>query len=135
MFVNPYLRANEASIDSGIAAAKANIIAFVQSRFAGLWQSVAESATKAAANAVAQGQPGGTPANPIDVVKGLWNVYGSTLMSGLQDQGHAGAASLQRPVPSHASSSSSVSSQSSVSSNGSASSSSSETAYPEPYKV
>ena len=60
---------------------------------------------------------------------------GRAIMLCQQDQGHAGAASLQRPVPSHASSSSSVSSQSSVSSNGSASSSSSETAYPEPYKV
>ena len=134
MFVHPYLSKNEANIDAGIAAAKANIIAFVQSRFATLWQNVVESATKAAANAGAQGQPGAVPTSPIDVAKGLWSVYGSSLMGGLQ--GQAGAPSLQRPVPPHVYSSASVSSQSSVSSDGSTSSYSSEPpAYPEPYKV
>lgn len=133
MFVHPYLSKNEASIDAGIAAAKANIIAFAQSRFATLWQSVVESATKAAANAGAQGLSGAAPTSPIDVAKGLWSVYGSSLMGGLQGQG---APSLQRPVPPHVYSSASVSSQSSVSSDGSASSYSSEPpVYPEPYKV
>lgn len=134
MLVHPYLSKNEANIDAGIAAAKANIVAFVQSRFATLWQNVVESATKAAANAGAQGAPGAAPTSPIDVAKGLWSVYSSSLMGGLQ--GQAGAPSLQRPVPPHVYSTTSVSSHSSVSSDGSTSSYASEPpAYPEPYKV
>ncbi|KAH9836958.1 TB2/DP1, HVA22 family-domain-containing protein [Rhodofomes roseus] len=138
MFVHPYLSKNEANIDASIAAAKANIVAFIQSRFATLWQSFVDAATKAAANAGAQpqGQSGAPPTSPIDMARGLWSAYGPALMNGLQAP--AAAANHQRPVPAHAYSAASISSQSSGSSSAASSSYSSEPpAYPEsePYKI
>ncbi|KAH9937266.1 TB2/DP1, HVA22 family-domain-containing protein [Fomitopsis serialis] len=138
-FVHPYLSINEANIDASIAAAKANIVAFVQSRFATLWQRFVETAMKAASTAGAQpqGEPGAPPTSPIDMAKGLWSTYGPALMGSLQAP--AGAANQhQRPVPPHAYSSASIYSQSSVSSESSPASSSHSSeppAYPEPYKV
>ncbi|KZT75045.1 hypothetical protein DAEQUDRAFT_742414 [Daedalea quercina L-15889] len=138
IFLHPYLTKNEANIDVSIAAAKANIIAFVQSRFATLWQRFVEAATKAASStgAQSQGQHEVPPTSPIDVAKGLWSAYGPALMGSLQAP--AGVANHQRPVPPHAYSSASIYSQSSVSSESSPASSSYSTeppAYPEPYKL
>lgn len=105
-YLHPYFERYETDIDAGIAAAQTNVLTFLQTRIAALWQFLWDLATRGApAQGQAQGPAtnGARPApNPMDMAKGLWNAYGPSVIGAFQQ---ASRPAQSRPAPTASSSS------------------------------
>ena len=89
--LQPFLHLHESQIDATLASFKARLYAFIQERFRALWdqlvgavrqQQQAEYAPSTGGIAVGAPPSLGDPVSgPVQLVAGLWNSYGPTLLA------------------------------------------------------
>jgi len=91
-YLQPFFAKNESHIDSGIITMQANVLSFVQTRLAMVWEFVWGVINKTPAT----GQPSAAGGSPQQAsapsLMGLWQTYGPTLVSALQPAAKPSAA-------------------------------------------
>jgi len=89
-YLQPFFSKNEAELDAGIVSAQTNMVAFIQSRVAQLWDALLKLSAKSQAAAAQQQQPNGqAPApsaapNPFGLARGMWDSYAPSVLGAFQ---------------------------------------------------
>lgn len=102
-YIEPFFIQNEANLDAAIVSAQTNVLTFLQSRFAALWDILWSIVNKTPANAQAtgpNGSPGAPVSSPMDTAKQLFSAYAPGMLG----------AFARPPVQPHPSATSSTSS-------------------------
>jgi len=88
-YLEPFCAKNESELDSGIASAQTNILAFLQSRISMLidflWSVLNKTPITMRPQAASEGQSGQQPYGiySLESMKGLWTAYGPAVFGGL----------------------------------------------------
>ncbi|KAJ7275210.1 TB2/DP1, HVA22 family-domain-containing protein [Mycena haematopus] len=104
MYLEPFLKKNEVTLDADVASINAQTFAFIQDRLAALWQIVLGIINKSAAQQQATGAAGQAPAAPaaglsMESAMSMLRTFGPSLMSTFKP---APAAPAPSPMPSPA---------------------------------
>lgn len=85
-YLQPFFTANETNLNAGIVAAQENTLAFIKSRFAGIWEFIWNRLNAVAPPSSGTGQPpsAAAPRLSLQSAMGLWNTYGPAVMGALQ---------------------------------------------------
>jgi receptor expression-enhancing protein 1/2/3/4 len=93
-YLQPFFLKNESQLDAGIISIQRNTLIFLQARLSALWEAVWGIINKSPATGQTEDNIGPTnpnrpPALSLQSAIGLWNTYGSSLLSTFQPSGAA----------------------------------------------
>lgn len=98
-YLQPFFARNEADLDEGIAQIQTNVLTFIRTRLAALWETIFNMLTKQQ-SATSSGSPGTPPPNGtasapagLQTVFSLWNTYGPSVLNTFGSKGSSAVAS------------------------------------------
>jgi len=97
-YLQPFFTRNEADLDEGIVQIQKNILTFIQTRLATVWETILNALTKRQ-TATSSGSPTAQPPNytvsapaGLQTVFGLWQSYGPSVLNVFGSKGSPNAA-------------------------------------------